>query len=39
MDRMNWNTKAINRADRLARARHALGPRLAGKLVATEAGQ
>ncbi|HEX6704810.1 MAG TPA: malonate decarboxylase subunit alpha [Albitalea sp.] len=37
MDRMNWNTKAIARADRLARARHELGSRLAGKRVATEA--
>ena len=37
MNRMNWNTKAINRADRLARARHELGPQLAGKLVATDA--
>ncbi|MBW8775696.1 MAG: malonate decarboxylase subunit alpha [Stenotrophomonas sp.] len=39
MDRMNWNTKALNRADRLARARHALGSQLAGKRVATEAVQ
>jgi len=37
MDRMNWNTKAIDRADRLARARHALGRRLLGKQVATDA--
>ncbi|GAB3661333.1 malonate decarboxylase subunit alpha [Ramlibacter alkalitolerans] len=37
MDRLNWNTKAIDRADRLARAAHALGPRLAGKVVATDA--
>jgi len=37
MDRMNWNTKAINRADRLARAKLALGSQLAGKLVATAA--
>jgi len=37
MDRMNWNTKALNRADRLARARHELGARLAGKVVATDA--
>jgi malonate decarboxylase alpha subunit len=37
MDRLNWNTKALNRADRLARARHALGTRLDGKLVATDA--
>jgi malonate decarboxylase alpha subunit len=37
MDRLNWNTKALNRADRLARARAALGNRLAGKVVAAEA--
>ena len=37
MDRMIWNTKALNRADRLARARHELGGRLVGKRVATEA--
>src|SRR4051794_1423597 len=37
MDRMNWNTKALNRAERLGRAHHALGAQLAGKRVATEA--
>jgi malonate decarboxylase alpha subunit len=37
MDRTNWNTKALNRADRLARARHELGAKLLGKRVATEA--
>src|SRR4051794_12986488 len=37
MDRLNWNTKAVNRADRLGRAAHALGPRLVGKIVANEA--
>ena len=37
MDRMNWNTKAENRAARLARAANALGADLAGKHVATEA--
>ena len=37
MDRMNWNTKALNRADRLARAHHELGGQLVGKRVATEA--
>ena len=37
MDRMHWNSKAQNRADRLARARQTLGNRLAGKLVATDA--
>jgi malonate decarboxylase alpha subunit len=37
MDRMNWNTRSINRADRLARARHELGSQLVGKLVATAA--
>ena len=35
MDRMNWNTKALDRDDRLARARHELGASLTGKLVAT----
>lgn len=33
MDRMNWNAKALRRADRLTRASQALGPRLQGKLV------
>ena len=37
MDRMNWNTRAENRAARLARVHEALGPRLSGKRVATEA--
>jgi malonate decarboxylase alpha subunit len=37
MDRVNWNTKAENRAARLARAAQALGPQLRGKHVATEA--
>ncbi|WP_394789738.1 malonate decarboxylase subunit alpha [Rhodoferax sp.] len=37
MDRLNWNTKAENRAARLARAAQALGPQLRGKHVATEA--
>src|SRR5580765_6011855 len=37
MDRMNWNTKALNRADRLGRAHHALAASLVGKQVATEA--
>jgi malonate decarboxylase alpha subunit len=37
MDRMNWNTKAENRAARLARAAQALGADLAGRRVATEA--
>jgi len=37
MDRTIWNTKALNRADRLARARHELRGRLVGKRVATEA--
>jgi malonate decarboxylase alpha subunit len=37
MNRRAWNTKAIDRADRLTRAREALGARLAGKVVATEA--
>lgn len=37
MNRMNWNTKAIDRADRLARARHTLGHRLSGPVVATDA--
>jgi malonate decarboxylase alpha subunit len=37
MDRMNWNRRALDRADRLAGARHHLGNRLVGKQVATEA--
>src|SRR3954451_15306910 len=37
MDRINWNTKADNRAARLARAAAALGKQLTGKRVATEA--
>ena len=37
MDRLNWNTKADNRAARLVRAAQALGPYLRGKYVATEA--
>uniref|UniRef100_UPI000D34D975 malonate decarboxylase subunit alpha n=1 Tax=unclassified Variovorax TaxID=663243 RepID=UPI000D34D975 len=37
MDPMNWNTKAENRAARLARAANALGADLAGKRVGTEA--
>src|SRR6476620_2308172 len=37
MDRTIWNTRALNRADRLARARHELRGRLVGKRVATEA--
>jgi malonate decarboxylase alpha subunit len=37
MDRMTWNTKALNGADRLARARHALGDRLTGKVAAADA--
>ncbi len=37
MDRLNWNTKADNRAARLERAAQALGPQLRGKHVATEA--
>jgi malonate decarboxylase alpha subunit len=37
MDRVNWNTKALNHAERLARARHELGGRLVGKRVATDA--
>ncbi len=37
MDRMNWNTKADNRAARLARVADALGGRLTGKRVATDA--
>src|SRR5437016_5989765 len=37
MDGINWNTKADNRAARLARAAAALGTQLAGKRVATEA--
>jgi malonate decarboxylase alpha subunit len=36
MDRTNWNTRAINRADRLGRAHHALGAQLVGKRVSTE---
>lgn len=34
---MNWNTKALARADRLSRARRQLGGRLAGKRADTEA--
>src|SRR5947209_3974054 len=37
MDRINWHTKADNRAARLARAAAALGKQLTGKRVATEA--
>ena len=37
MDRMNWNTKANNRAERLARVADALGPQRIGKRVTTEA--
>ncbi|WP_454907866.1 malonate decarboxylase subunit alpha [Variovorax gossypii] len=37
MDRMNWNTRTENRADRLARAAQALGSQCRGKVVATEA--
>jgi malonate decarboxylase alpha subunit len=37
MDRMNWNTKADNRAARLARVAEALGPQRSGKRVTTEA--
>src|SRR3954451_1403900 len=37
MDRINWNTRADNRAARLARAAASLGKQLAGKRVATEA--
>ena len=34
---MQWNTKALGRAERLARARAELGPQLTGKRVATAA--
>lgn len=37
MNRTNWNTKADNRAARLARVTQALGARRTGKHVATEA--
>ncbi|HEX3140871.1 MAG TPA: malonate decarboxylase subunit alpha [Rhizobacter sp.] len=37
MDRKNWNTKADNRAARLARVADALGTQRTGKRVATEA--
>ena len=37
MDRINWNTKADNRAARLARAAGALGTQLKGKRVDTAA--
>src|SRR5436190_20339442 len=37
MNRTNWNTKADNRAGRLARVAEALGTQRAGKRVATEA--
>jgi len=37
MDRMSWNTRALNRADRLGRARRALGGRLHGKVAETGA--
>jgi malonate decarboxylase alpha subunit len=35
MDHMNWNTRALHRADRVARAAHALGDGLTGKRVTT----
>jgi len=36
MDRINWNTKADNRAARLARVADSLGGQRSGKRVATE---
>lgn len=36
MNTTHWNTKAINRAERLARVAHTLGSKLTGKRVATE---
>ena len=37
MNRTHWNTKAVNRANRLVRVSEALGPQCSGKQVATEA--